>query len=299
MTQLQAVNTTYEPFSDEPEYLECNRAFIARPALSHVRRFLDLACGTGVVSEFLLGASPAAHLNGVDYDPVQIELITERFTRQGYKIRRGFALTSELAGGKPVLTFAVGSADELPFPEASFDCVTIANAIHVLPDKEKLLAAVARVLKPGGVFGFNSSFYAGTFPEGTHRFYTEWLKQAMTHIQRQSEQRLAAGQPPIKRVRGTSHKAFQNRWYSPAEWAERLSRHGLKVHDTHERVVMLDARCFAAVGAYGGLAEVLISGYPVEVASVALQSTAATAMNTTGANSIPRHWLEMWASKAT
>ena len=72
----------------------------------------------------------------------------------------------------------MGSADELPFPDESFDCVTIANAIHVMPDKDRFLDRVRRILKPGGVFGFNSAFYAGSYPKGTERHTYEWLKEA-------------------------------------------------------------------------------------------------------------------------
>ena len=142
MSEILDVNTTYEPFSIEPIYIEANRGFVTRQNLSGVKRFLDLACGTGTVSDILLEQSPRAHLNGVDYDPVQIELSAERFTKLGHTIRRGFEITDDIANEKPVLTYAVGSADELPFPENSFDCVTIANAIHMLPDKKKLLAEI-------------------------------------------------------------------------------------------------------------------------------------------------------------
>lgn len=298
MTNLQPVNTTYEPFSLEPEYIEANREFIRLRPLFKVERFLDLACGTGTVSELLAQASPKAHLNGVDYDPVQIELASRKFRALGHEVRHGFELSSEFAHGKPVMTFAVGSADVLPFPDETFDCVTICNAIHVLPDKDKLLRAIRRVLRRGGLFGFNSAFYAGTYPPGTEAHYYEWLRLAILHIQELSAERVAQGQPPIKRQRGSARKAFQNRWDSPQEWCDRLVRHGLKAEQVSERVVMLDERCFAAVGVYGGLAEVLLSGYPVDSASQALQATAKASLEAMKASAIPRNWLEIWAVKA-
>jgi ubiquinone/menaquinone biosynthesis C-methylase UbiE len=294
---VRAVNLTYEPFSDEPEYLEANRAFIGKQPLGDVARILDLACGNGVVSELLVRAAPQAHLSGIDYDPVQIDLIADRFLDLGYEVRRGFELTTDMAQGKPVAVFGVTSADDLPFPDASFDCVTIGNAIHMLPDKPKLLAAVQRVLRPGGVFGFNSSFYAGTMPDGTHEFYAEWLKEAVLYVDRWNAAREAQGEPRIKRVRGTTRKAFQNRWYSRQEWLEMLDRHGMSARTVDERVVMLNNRCFAAIGAYGGFADVLMSGYPVDVSSRALQATVDIALARVNATVIPRHWLEVWATK--
>lgn len=297
MSQVQQVNTTYEPFSVEPIYIEANRAFVCRQDLGNVRRYLDLACGTGTVSEILLSQSPTAHLNGVDYDPVQIDLITERFTKQGYACRRGFDITTDTANGKPVLTFAVGSADVLPFPENTFDCVTIANAIHMLPDKKKLLDAIFRVLKPGGRFGFNSTFYAGSMPKGTDRIYMDWLRMAIQHISEKSAKLVAEGKPGIQRKHGTTRGAFQNKWATPTEWSAILAASGLKTIDSNERMVDLDERCFALVGAYGGLAEVLLSGYPVDAASEALQACAGPSMAANQATSVPRLYLEMWAVK--
>ena len=295
---IQPVNTTYEPFSNEPIYIEANRGFILRQKLGEVRRFLDLACGTGTVSALLLAESPSAHLCGIDLDPVQIDLAAERFRGLGYEVRRGRELTAERSRGKPVVTLAVGGADDLTFPPASFDCVTIANAIHLLPDKAKFLTAVARVLRPGGLFGFNSAFYAGTMPKGTDRIYLDWIRLASERIQEQSRRLEAEGKPPIRRVRGTARGAFQNRWLKPDEWRSLLSEFGLNTLDVNERLVELDARSFALVGAYGGMAEVLLSGYPVESASEALQAAAKPAMDLSGAATVPRVYLEMWAVKS-
>jgi len=297
MSEIQPVNTTYEPFSREPEYVEANRNFIQRQNLAEVRRFLDLACGTATVSELLLAASPKAHLSGVDYDPQQIELATAHLESLGYTVRRGHELTEDVVDGKPVCVLAVGSADELPYPDESFDCVTIANAIHMMTERDKFLSGVARVLKPGGVFGFNSSFYAGTFPAGTEHWYQVWLQEALRYVDRMNEELKASGQPPIRRVRGKTRAAFKARWLSPQEWSEALASHGLQPHDVNERRVMMDRRCMRAVGAYGGLAEVLMSGYPVEVASQALQAAVDPAFESSEWDAIPKNWMEIWATK--
>ncbi len=290
-------STTYEAFSTLPQYVEANEKFLERQSLGHLTRILDLACGNGAVSELLIKAAPQADLNGLDQDPVQIELATRRFEQLGYRVGRSAPTGARSAAGKPVVAFAVSPADEPPFPEAAFDCVVIANAIHMLPDKEKLVAAAWRVLKPGGLFGFNSAFYAGTFPEGTHQFYVDWLNEAVRHIQTVSDRLQAEGQPPIRRVRDKNRKAFRNRWYSTAEWVALLERQGFQVNDLNERVVMLDGHCFAAIGAYAGFAEVLLNGYPVEMAATALQKTAHPTLAATGASAVPRNWLELWAIK--
>ncbi|MBW2470763.1 MAG: bifunctional demethylmenaquinone methyltransferase/2-methoxy-6-polyprenyl-1,4-benzoquinol methylase UbiE [Deltaproteobacteria bacterium] len=46
--------------------------------------------------------------------------------------------------------FVQANAENLPFPDRSFDCVTIAFGLRNVTDKEKALSSMYRVLKPGG-----------------------------------------------------------------------------------------------------------------------------------------------------
>ena len=49
------------------------------------------------------------------------------------------------------LKFELADAMSLPYEEDSFDVVIIANALHVVPDPEKVLSEINRVLKPKGI----------------------------------------------------------------------------------------------------------------------------------------------------
>ena len=49
------------------------------------------------------------------------------------------------------LTFEVADAMNLPYADNSFDAVLIANALHIVPDPEKALREIGRVLRPGGL----------------------------------------------------------------------------------------------------------------------------------------------------
>ena len=49
------------------------------------------------------------------------------------------------------LTFKVADAMNLPYEDHSFDVVLIANALHIVPDPDKVLREIARVLRPKGM----------------------------------------------------------------------------------------------------------------------------------------------------
>lgn len=260
-----AVNTSYEPYSKSPEYVEANREFIAALPLPATGRLLDLACGTGLLSRCARRRAPGLASVGLDLSKEQLALARSE-GGPGLRVR--------------------GRADVLPFADARFDACVMGNAIHILRDVPALLRGIRRVLRPGALFAFNSSFYAGTFAPGTERFYHDWVKAALLLAQRR-------GVPRRREARGG---AFSNRWRSAEEWSEALREHGFADVRATERVVPMTRASFEMVGAYAGMAEVLLSGYPVEEASLALQEAAGPAMERFGATEIPRHWLEIQAN---
>jgi ubiquinone/menaquinone biosynthesis C-methylase UbiE len=57
----------------------------------------------------------------------------------------------------PGLDFVQGDAENLPFPDHSFDAVVNVEASHQYPDFPRFLSEVARVLRPGGHFLYTDS----------------------------------------------------------------------------------------------------------------------------------------------
>jgi SAM-dependent methyltransferase len=275
-----AIETSYEPFSREPEYVEANRAFVRGLDLAGRRTMLDLACGTGTVSDLVLEMHPGIAISGIDISHESLLLARDHFAGRE-------------AAQRPRLV--EGSAATLPFPAATFDAATMGNAIHNLPDAGALLREIGRVLRPGGVFAFNTSFYAGTFPAGTERFYHLWMRHAVSALMAEDRARRARGEAGVPRTKRTGRPAFSVRWRAPAEWGDELRQAGFGAPRFFERTVMMTHRSFAAVGAYAGLASVLLSGYPVDLAARALQESVAPALAELGVDAVPRLWLEMSA----
>ena len=110
-----------------PVYAEiCNRI---RPHLTRDMNVLELASGTGQLSFPL---SPYVRL--WEATDVSSSMIAEAKKRTG----------------SSRLHFSVQDAAHLPYVSETFDVVVIANALHILPEPDRVLREARRVLKPGG-----------------------------------------------------------------------------------------------------------------------------------------------------
>ena len=291
------VNTTYEPYSQEPEYIDANRDLLLTLPLDSVNRVLDLACGTGLLTDLLLEIKPGLVVNGVDISSESLDIGRKVFREKNLLVDSQEELERAAASGKSAFLMAEGSATELPFAAETFDLAMMGNAIHLMPDKDKFLQGVNRVLVRDGLFTFNSVFFTGTFAEGTETLYTEWMKEAVNILNEKNVVRIQAGEKPITRIRGKSGHAFDKGWMSPDEWEQSLVRNGFSVTRVYKRPIAISQRGLELVGAYGGLAEVLMSGYPVEIASECLQEAAGRAFRNLGLQEVIRYWLEVTATK--
>jgi demethylmenaquinone methyltransferase/2-methoxy-6-polyprenyl-1,4-benzoquinol methylase len=95
---------------------------------------LDVASGTAGVAVQLARRS-SARVVGVD--------LTEQMLRQGRQNVARAGLTSRIA-------LTGGRAEQLPFPDASFDALTFTYLLRYVEDPQGTLAELARVVRPGG-----------------------------------------------------------------------------------------------------------------------------------------------------
>lgn len=275
------VNTTYEPFSRQQEYIDVNDGFIKSLDVMGGSRVLDLACGTGTLTDLIFTTYDVLDVVGLDLSKESLDLAADHFQD----------------GGELAPALIEGTADCLPFCADTFDTVIMGNSLHNLPDLDLLLQEIGRVSRKGAKFAFNTSFFAGTFPSGTETVYHEWLKYSLEYIQMRNEELLNNNQPGIKRKRGTSHKAFSRKWLTPDEYSQRLEANGFSVKWFCHRTIMLNEESLRKVGAYAGMAKVLLSGYPVEIASEALNESVTKAFEAYGKQEVRRLWLEIVSEK--
>jgi len=100
------------------------------------KTILDIGCGCGGAAFHLLRQHGAAHVTGVDVEPLVIERASALAVQYG--------LTSET-------TFNTVEPGPLPFADHSMDMIFSKDAFLHIPDKEALMQDCARVLKPGGI----------------------------------------------------------------------------------------------------------------------------------------------------
>jgi SAM-dependent methyltransferase len=111
-------------------------------------RVLDVACGNGNAA--LAAARRFCQVVGVDYVPALLERARERAKAEGLEV-----------------DFQEADAEDLPFPDDSFDVVLSTCGAMFAPDQERTAAELLRVCRPGGRIGMVNwtpdSYVAGLF----------------------------------------------------------------------------------------------------------------------------------------
>ena len=102
---------------------------LIQPIVRH-KTVLELATGTGLIAKHIVNA--AAHIEATD---ASAEMIAE----------------AKRDNRSAKLHFSVQDMFRLPYAEESFDVVIVSNALHIVPQPEKALAEIRRVLKDDGV----------------------------------------------------------------------------------------------------------------------------------------------------
>ena len=112
---------------------------LIRPVVRH-KTVLELATGTGLIAKHIVNA--AAHIEATD---ASAEMIAEakRDTRSAK------------------LHFSVQDMFRLPYANQSFNVVIVSNALHIVPQPEKALQEIKRVLKDDGVLIAPTFTHAG------------------------------------------------------------------------------------------------------------------------------------------
>jgi len=118
-------------------------------------RWIDVCCGSGVITEAIVERNTPASVVGIDASSDQIS-----FARQ-HRARAN-------------VTFETADAMTLPFPDASFDVAVCGLGLNYIPDPSRGLEEFCRVTRSGGTV----AVYVWDYAQGT-RFLREFWDAAI------------------------------------------------------------------------------------------------------------------------
>ena len=122
---------------------------LIRPVVRH-KTVLELATGTGLIAKHIVNA--AAHIEATD---ASAEMIAE----------------AKRDNRSAKLYFSVQDMFCLPYANQSFNVVIVSNALHIVPQPEKALQEIKRVLKDDGVLIAPTFTHAGNSFSGMVRAF--------------------------------------------------------------------------------------------------------------------------------
>lgn len=150
-------------------------------------RLLDVGCGGGFLAEEF--ARSGFEVTGIDPVPATIETARAHASASGLRIE-----------------YQIGSGEQLPFPEGSFDHVACCDVLEHVDDVDRVIREIARVLRPGGLFFYDT--------------INRTFKTKIAVIKVAQEWRSTAFAPPNSHV--------WEKFITPAELVALLERHGLE-----------------------------------------------------------------------
>lgn len=144
------------------------------------KKVLEVSCGHGGGASYLARTLKPASYTGLDLNPAGVD-----FCRERHQV--------------PGLDFTQGNAENLPFPDQTFDAVINVEASHCYPSLPRFLTEVARVLRPGGHFLYTDFRRRDRIPK-----WEEDLRDAPMRLMSETDisEQAARGLPRLQELSG-------------------------------------------------------------------------------------------------
>ena len=264
---------SFKAFSEHPFYREINEALVNRADLRRGWTVVDVACGSGAITELILekirGARDAMVI-GVDMSAIAIREAGEK-----------------VAGVRDaVVEFIQARAEEMSANiKRAADAVVFCNGIHYIEDKPRLLAEVYKTLKPGGVFAFNTGFFDGALPPETLKYYRRWMLKSLRKLKREYNLK-------------PEHSKVEARVQLTAEqYRQLLEAKGFELRAYEIYPGEVTEQGWIDISRFSDFITGALPGVPIQTASEVLVESLRETFAELGVKTWPRNWLTVVAAR--
>ena len=259
-------------FSANAFYRGLNARLVDMAEVGSGQRIVDLACGTGgvtqLIQERLRGARDSVII-GIDQSASALKQAVENL-----KDAKDAAVH-----------FAQSRVEQMSEAiKESADTIIFCNAIHYVADKDAVVAEISKSLKPGGKFLFNTSFFEGGQPSDTQVFYRKWMLKASRILRREY------GLKPVRAEKVESRKHL-----SPQEYRELVESHDLRVVKQQIDHVPVPIEGWLDISTFEDFITGVMPGVPMDKASASLTEGVNETFREMGIEHVYRNWLDVVA----
>jgi ubiquinone/menaquinone biosynthesis C-methylase UbiE len=270
----------FDPFAQHPFYTRINHSLVQR-ALARLDaaqpkgkpvRIVDLASGTGAVTQLILGEleqlGRTATVISIEPAIEALEIARERL--QGSAVQ-----------------FVQGDADQLACAVTDANAAFLCNAIHLIPDKSDVIHKIMSVLAPDGFFACNSTFFTGAQTPESVRFTHRWIRLAFGWLRQHH--------PDLHPTHRGQVATLS--WLSADEYVTLLEAQGLQIVECALERVLMPLQAVQDIGRYRLFIAGALPGIPIPLGAEALAWAAAEAARELDVTAVPRIWLQLLAQR--
>ncbi len=262
---------SFAKFASHPFFKEVNAWLVAHSGIRPGSDVVDLGCGPGAVTELILqrmGVPPLGRVFAIDPSASALVQAAQRIQ-------------------SAIVRFMQGTAERLATLVPPVDTVVFCNAIHLVPDKAQVIAAISKVVRPGGVLAFNSTFFEGAYAPGTPRFYKRWVLRAIQWLRGRGYD--------VAREREMKATAMQ--WLSADEYRQLLHTSGFDETEVEFQEKELNCQAWEDISEFSMFIEGALPGVPLEIGMEALKAGVRQTFEELRLEAVPRIWMQVVARR--
>jgi len=270
---MSSEDFSFKAFSEHAFYRRVNEFLVDRAGLKRGWTVVDVACGSGAVTELILEKIRGAR----DAMVIGLDMSTTALKDAQKKV----------AGARDaVVEFVNARAEEMSASiRRAADAVVFCNGIHYIEAKDRLVKEVYRTLRPGGVFAFNTGFFEGALPDETLKYYRKWMLKALRKLRAEYD------------LKPDKSKVESRKQLTPEEYTELLLAEGFEVRTQEIVPTEITEQGWIDISRFSDFVAGALPGVPVRIGSDVLVEALQETFDELKVSAWPRNWLSVVAAR--